>query len=577
LTPGESSGAEVTSRANTLNNPPPFKLMHGESRSAVPPPIQQRVGVTFKESDFDDSTWQVFDAPHDFIMYGTYDQAASLKHGYFPRNVSGWYRKHFTLPEDWKGGATWLHFDGIFQVCDIFLNGHFVTRHTAGYLGFDVRLDEELLQVGSKAGTNVLAIRVDASFGSGHWYEGGGLTRKTFILHTPSSLRFAPDGVFAQTKASAVPSIGNATVVPSAEVVSDVAASAFVRYTIVDRAHGAVVAEASTRPASVAPASKSTPTVVGGATLSIASPRLWSIRTPVLYTLTASLVDASTNLTVDSVNITIGLRDINWEAAGGGFALNHEPVHLRGFSHHEDFGGVGVAVPDRINLFRANALRSVGGNTWRTSHNPYNPVVYDLMDATGILCWDENREFTTRDTGNMLTLVRRDRNHPSVIVWSACNEIECVVSGAANKTALLMRDATKAGDTTRPFSANSWMTSDDLVNNLARYLDVEGFSHGGIGLPNAQIIHKLNPGKAMVSSECCSCRSQRGEDFLNESAGIIYPHSMKQAQCLEGCMQKSYPYWRENPSPKAGVIAGTLGGKSTLTCARTLLLPYPPF
>jgi hypothetical protein len=236
-----------------LINPPPFTLMHGESRPAVPPPLEHRTGVTFKESAFNDSTWEAVDAPHDFIMYGAYDQAASLKHGYFPRNVSGWYRKQFTLPDDWKGGATWLHFDGVFQVCDIFLNGKFVTRHTAGYLGFDVRLDNispGLLRTGNGVGSspNVLAIRVDASFGSGHWYEGGGLTRKTFLLHTPSSLRFAPDGVFAQTAASAVPSGGgNATVVPSAEVITDVTALAFVHYAIVDRVDGTVVAETTTR------------------------------------------------------------------------------------------------------------------------------------------------------------------------------------------------------------------------------------------------------------------------------------------------------------------------------------------
>ena len=161
--------------------------------------------------------------------------------------------------------------------------------------------------------------------------------------------------------------------------------------------------------------------------------------------------------------------------AGGGFALNGQPLQLRGFSHHTDFGGVGVAVPDRINLFRANALRSVGGNIWRTSHNPYRTAVYDILDATGILCWDENREFTQRNGDDMEALVRRDRNHPSVIVYSACNEVECVVSGGASETGKLMRSATKRWDTTRPFSANTWFTSNDTVSNLAPYLDVEGF------------------------------------------------------------------------------------------------------
>jgi hypothetical protein len=157
--------------------------------------------------------------------------------------------------------------------------------------------------------------------------------------------------------------------------------------------------------------------------------------------------------------------------------------------------------------------------------------------------------------------VRRDRNHASVIIWSACNEVECVTAGGANQTAKLMRDATKKWDTTRPFSANSWMNQPDNVKSLAPYLDVEGFSHGGIGMPTAATIHKENPGKAMVSSECCSCRSQRGEDFLNVTLGISYPHTSTQATCLASCMAKSYPYWRGNPktTPDVGVVAGTLG------------------
>ena len=554
-------------------NPPPFTLMHGESRAATPPPLQKRRGVSFKERAFNDSAWLAVTAPHDFVMSGAYTEEASLKHGFLPRNISGWYRKTFNAPAAWEGGTTSLHFDGVFLACDIFLNEKFLLRHTAGYLGFDVRLDAAL-EFGAHA-KNVLAIRVDASFGSGHWYEGGGLVRKVMLLHTPTTLRFAPDGIFALSNASTVPASGRSVVVvPTAEVLADErGATALVRYSLVDRATGDVVAESSTPATPVPPPSASASPLssarrpagatLRGAALVVNAARRWSGRRPSLYTLVASLIDASTNSTVDSVNITIGLRHIDWAAPGGGFALNGEPVQLRGFSHHQDFGGVGAAVPDRVNLFRVNALRSVGGNTWRTSHNPYSPVVYDIMDTLGVMCWDENRLFTMRNTGDMEGLVRRDRNHASVIIWSACNEVECVTAGAAHGTAKLMRDATKKWDTTRPFSANSWMNgpNNSSVNYLAPYLDVEGFSHGGIGMASAATIHAQNPGKAMVSSECCSCETQRGEDFLNASVGISYPKTLKQAQCMEGCMAKSYPYWRGNPmtKPAVGVVAGTLG------------------
>ena len=189
----------------------------------------------------------------------------------------------------------------------------------------------------------------------------------------------------------------------------------------------------------------------------------------------------------------------------------------------------------------------------------YDPAVYRIMDALGVMCWDENRLFTNRNVRDMGRLVRRDRNHPSVVIWSACNEVECVTAGGQVKTAERMRNATKRWDTTRPFSANSWNTLESNVEHLAPFLDVEGFSHGGINLPTAAKIHSQNPGKAVVSSECCSCQSQRGENFLNISAGISYPHTGAQAHCMQRCMDRKYPYWRGNPEPKVGVVAGVLG------------------
>lgn len=343
-------------------------------RAEVPPPIQQRTGVSWKEPGFDDGAWQQVDVPHDFILPGDgedpsapdypYSFAADSHHGYIPRDKAGWYRKHFNLPAAWKGqGASWLHFEGVFQAADVFLNGVFLLRHTSGYLGFDVPLESAHFGTGTGA-ENVLAVRVDASFGSGHWYEGGGLQRRVHLLHTAGDVRFATDGLFAQTEAGSV-TAAHATVVPTAEVLSTAAAaasSATVHYTLLDPS-GAVVAQAVSKPAAVAPGAAG-PTTVGGATLTVASPKLWSVQEPQLYTLQAKLV--SGEVVADSLNTTIGLRSIDWTANNKHFKLNDQDVHIRGFSHHSDFGAVSGAVPDRINVFRANALRSVGGNWWRT-------------------------------------------------------------------------------------------------------------------------------------------------------------------------------------------------------------------
>lgn len=184
------------------------------------------------------------------------------------------------------------------------------------------------------------------------------------------------------------------------------------------------------------------------------------------------------------------------------------------------------------------------------------------MDTLGILVWDENRDFNQLNVKDMSDLVRRDRNHPSVVIWSACNEIECWLQGPANVTGKLMHDAVKRWDTTRPFSANqnqlTFPIGSNLTNTfLSKYLDVEGFSHKSI--MKAGPIHAANPDKAIVSSECCSCRTQRGEDYSDSASGVTFIKNLDQAVCMQTCMNYSYPFVPGNPSPIYGVTAGTLG------------------
>jgi hypothetical protein len=555
-------------------------------RTVVPPPIQKRAGVSWKEPLYDDSSWQSIDVPHDFIIAGDgddtgnpdypYSASANVDHGYLPRDKAGWYRKHFMLPARWgetkqsAGGATWLHFEGVFQSAEIFLNGKFLLRHTSGYLGFDVELHTAPIVHYGAGAENVLAVRVDASFGSGHWYEGGGLQRQVYLLHTDTTTRFATGGLFAQGPGSNV-SAALASIVPTAEVISSVSNTAStvdisrcngtvaveVRYTLVDP-NGTIVANASTAPTAVGGL-----ITLDGAMLTVTSPKLWSVRDPQLYTLRVELLDSNADAirALDNLTVSIGLRSIDW--SGKHFKLNGHDVHIRGFSHHSDFGAVGGAVPDRLNVFRAHALRSVGGNWWRTSHNPYRPALYDILDRVGVLCWNENRDFNQLNTEDMETLVRRDRNHASVAIWSACNEFECYVSGPANDTGRLMQQATKKWDTTRPFSANQVPTTPgdsqnrDWLTYLAGHLDVEGFSHGFIGRSGAAAIHDAYPEKNFISSECCSCQTQRGEDWGGGPDAVL-AQSLKTAECMQRCMNLSYPKYTD-PSPEVGIISGTSG------------------
>lgn len=156
---------------------------------------------------------------------------------------------------------------------------------------------------------------------------------------------------------------------------------------------------------------------------------IWSIRSPALYNVSVVL-RTSDHEAVDCVSTVVGFRHTNWTSSGGHF-LNGQHVVLRGFSDHNSFAGVGVAVPPRINLYRAQMLRAVGGNIWRFSHNPGDPTTFDVLDRVGVLSWDENRDYGKFQAVDMADMVARDRNHPSIIMWSLCNEIECSEQSAS--------------------------------------------------------------------------------------------------------------------------------------------------
>ena len=196
--------------------------------------------------------------------------------------------------------------------------------------------------------------------------------------------------------------------------------------------------------------------------------------------------------------------------------VNAQRVRLKGFCNHNDFTGVGVAVPPRINLYRAQALRWAGGNAWRMSHNPGAEPTYDILDRLGVLVWDENRQLGT-DPGfveGMRDMVRQHRNHPSVVIYSMCNEAHCnsydwdfrrSAGEIPLEASALFRDAIHATDYSRPASANMVTFGNQT---MSVNLDVQGFSHGGGRQGPAYRAAGFK--NLVVNSECCSCRTLRG-------------------------------------------------------------------
>ncbi len=312
-------------------------------------------------------------------------------------------------------------------------------------------------------------------------------------------------------------------------------ATAVVIFTLID-ASGAAVANAT------APAVALAPGAGGVASAALALPaavQCWSVARPYLYTLSAvvSVGGAAT----DAVNTSVGVRSVRWDSDQGVF-VNEQRVRFRAFCDHESFAAVGMAVPPRINLFRFQAMRGMGGNGRRFSHNPPAPTLLDLADRLGVLALDENRVFELGLSGNMADLVRRDRNHPSVIFYSFCNEPGCnnADKSAPEEPTASFKAAVEAHDGTRAVTGNmcvgwgscpaesSYVTPPGLP--MSAELDVQGFSHVDDGVFKSY--HAAWPARPLVASECCSCETQRGEDadLAHNASRVFYPSF--NADCL---------------------------------------------
>ena len=396
------SGAQVTPTPGPTPSPTP------------PPPALP---------SFDDSQWDVVDAPHDGLIGTPYNANAGNGQGSIPKNVS-WYRKHVVLPADWEGSHVEVYFEGIFSVASVFLNGVAVIAHACGYTSFAARLDNVTGVMWGKE--NVLAVFADATITTGWWYEGMGLFRSVSIIRSPLPARLADDGVFAPafTEGSfhsrGAPAEGlfvdSATIAPSISVDLDASApssqNVTVRVELFSSGGGVRLAASTSAPT---PARRGGTTIVAPPPLTIANAELWSIARPYLHVLVASLLDGDGGV-LDAKNATVGVRSVRWDAINGAF-INEQRVKLRGFCNHNNFAGLGMAVPTRVNLLRLQQIRGMGGNSWRMSHNPGNPDTFSLGDRLGMTFLDENRVFKDDDASveNMRDMVRRDRVHPSIL------------------------------------------------------------------------------------------------------------------------------------------------------------------
>jgi beta-galactosidase len=472
------------------------------------------------DSRFDDSGWRQVTVPHDYVIeedfkpVDPFPQASSSRdgswyaqHGSLPTQ-SAVYRKSFEIPAASKGSRLWLEFDGVYSNSHYWLNGREIGAQYSGY----TRSRFDITEAVCFGGMNVLTVEVDPRY-DGWWYEGGGIYRHVRLV-TVDQVHIAPDGVFVQSTVTDDPRGGqtaNAVVDVETELGNSGSApvSATISSEILDTGDRGLVTVSSVYEVGVASV------VRLHQQIPLEQARLWSTEHPELYRLRSTVSVAGK--VVDQVITTFGIRTLRFDAERG-FFLNGRPVKLHGVNLHQDHAGVGVAVPDRLFSWRLERLKELGCNAIRLSHNPVSPFLLDECDRMGFLVIAENRHLgdtyldqSTKDVvalahRDLSAFVLRDRNHPSIIAWSLCNEQWIQGSPEAAAMIRAMRNRVREIDTTRPVTA-AMNGGFDNANGMASELDVIGINYNPWVYDS---MHKLFPGKPMIATETASELGTRG-------------------------------------------------------------------
>jgi beta-galactosidase len=426
-----------------------------------------------EKPNFDDHQWRRLDLPHDWSIEGTprQDAPGGGRVGFFPSGM-GWYRKAFRLPAAASARVAWLELDGVYMNADVWINGAHVGKRPYGYSSVAYDISRHLT-----SGVNVVAVRVDNSHQpNSRWYTGSGIYRHVWLT-VADPLHVAHWGTYVTTPRA---DSAGADVVVRTRVENDYPSSrsGVIRSVVVD-SNGREVAH-NELPFSLA-AGQNTALEQR---LSLASPRLWSVETPNLYVVRSEVLDGKRS--ADVVTTPFGIRTIAYDA-NRGFLLNGRRVKMRGVNLHHDAGGLGAAVPERVWEGRLELLKAMGVNAIRTSHNPPASELLDLCDRMGFLvmaeAFDEwtigkvpegyHQYFSEWSERDVTDFVHRDRNHPSVVLWSAGNEIgeQTTPDGATVLRRLV--DIFHREDPTRPVTTGNDNIAADAHPATLAFLNTE--------------------------------------------------------------------------------------------------------
>ncbi|MFC4211012.1 beta-galactosidase GalB [Pedobacter lithocola] len=457
-----------------------------------------------KSPAFNDVKWRKLTLPHDWSIEGKFDEKnpAKPEGGGLPTGI-GWYRKEFTAPANFANRIITITFDGVYKNSEVWINGNYLGKRPYGYSSFSYEISRFL-----KAGKNIIAVKVDNSAQpDSRWYSGSGIYRNVWLIST-AKISIANSGTYVSTNNN-----GQIKVDVQLQNKSLKTQNVNVVNMIYD-GEGKLIVKSKSREVTIDTSGK----VING-NLTVKNPILWSVENPNQYKLVTQILQ--NNKVIDTYETMFGIRSFNFNAEKG-FSLNGKPMKILGVCLHHDLGALGAAVNTRAIERQLEIMKAMGVNAIRTAHNPPAPEFLDLCDKMGFLVMDEafdmwakkknkndyHLNFAEWHKRDLEDMVRRDRNHPSIILWSIGNEIREQFDSTGIAITKELVSIVKNLDETRPVI--SALTETNAEKNFiyqANALDVYGLNYN----------HKLYkdfpknyPGVKFLATETTSALETRG-------------------------------------------------------------------
>lgn len=458
--------------------------------------------TTIVNPKFVDTAWTIVNVPHDWAVELPFiksEQVEMDSHGYkpvggaYPETSIGWYRKHFTVDQMKNNKRFEIQFDGIYRNAEIWLNGFYVGTNFSGYVGNSYDVTDYI----NFGGDNVLVVRVDATQYEGWFYEGAGIYRHVW-LNITNKIFIPEDGVFVHSEIKGK----NAIITVETTVQNNhLKTTKGLIYAYITDRNGKVLAKTTEQKITLGIHKD----ITVKQKINLDNARLWSLEDPYLYKVIS--IVKSDNQIIHQTKTRFGIKTVKFDAKEG-FFLNGKHLKIQGTNNHQDHAGLGSALPDYMHYYRIKLLKKMGSNAYRASHNAPTPELLDACDSLGMLVVDEQRLLNSSPEyiDQFKRILKRDRNHPSVFLWSIGNEEQNIQGNDyGKKIAQTLLAIQEDLDPTRTSTYAADMAND--FKGVNEVIPIRGFNYREYAVAD---YHRDHPNQPLLGTEMGSTVTTRG-------------------------------------------------------------------